>query len=214
MVLTVRQTTGIPPLAVLDRGDQRPCCAGRAASLWWSQLQFSDTLVTSPLLPTTGAWGLTVQKNCGGPAVAVQRSSLISLSWSRGRFPWSSCSEDHGDSAVAVFFLVVDAPVVQVVFHARVGRFRPRVLGQGNMPVVQRQAAWFDTGFMVLPVYVAIPQVQLLDKVVVPGVCTTNALVQLLLTVEVPQLQFLFYVVNIPVGAQRQLPMASLFRDH
>ena len=31
---------------------------------------------------------------------------------------------------------------------------------------------------MVLPVYVAIPQVQLLDKVVVPVVCTTNALVQ------------------------------------
>ena len=67
---------------------------------------------------------------------------------------------------------------------------------------------------MVLPVYVAIPQVQLLDKVVVPVVCTTNALVQLLITVEVPQLQFLFKVVNIPVGAQRQLPMVSLFRDH
>ena len=32
--------------------------------------------------------------------------------------------------------------------------------------------------------------------------------------VEVPQLQFLFKVVNIPVGAQRQLPMVSLFRDH
>ena len=67
---------------------------------------------------------------------------------------------------------------------------------------------------MVLPVYVAIPQVQLLDKVVVPVVCTTNALVQLLITVEVPQLQFLFKVVNIPIGAQRQLPMVSLFRDH
>ena len=64
------------------------------------------------------------------------------------------------------------------------------------------------------PVYVASPQVQLLDKVVVPVVCTTNALVQLLITVEVLQLQFLFKVVNIPVGAQRQLPMVSLFRDH
>ena len=42
---------------------------------------------------------------------------------------------------------------------------------------------------MVLPVYEAIPQVQLLDKVVVP----------------VPQLQFLFKVVNIPVGTQRQV---------
>ena len=61
---------------------------------------------------------------------------------------------------------------------------------------------------MVLPVYVAIPQVQLLDKVVVPVVCTTNAFFQLLITVEVPQLQFLFKVVNIPVGAQRQLPFS------
>ena len=78
---------------------------------------------------------------------------------------------------------------------------------------IQRNA-WFDNGYMVLPVYVAIPQVQLLDKVVVPVVCTTNAMVQRLITVEVPQLQFLFKVVNIPVGAQRQLPMVSLFRDH
>ena len=72
------------PLAVFDRGDQRPCCAGRAASLWLSQLQFSDTLVTFPLFSTTGAWGLTVPNNCGDPAVAVLRSLLISLSWSRG----------------------------------------------------------------------------------------------------------------------------------
>ena len=80
---------------------------------WWSQLQFSDTLVTCPLLSITGAWGLTVTKNCGGPAVTVLIRSSMSLSWCRGRLPWSSCSEDHGDSAVAVFFLVVDAPVVQ-----------------------------------------------------------------------------------------------------
>ena len=37
---------------------------------------------------------------------------------------------------------------------------------------------------MVLPVYVAIPQVLLLDKVV-------HALIQRCITVEVPQLQFL-----------------------
>ena len=41
-----------------------------------------------------------------------------------------------------------------------------------------------------------------------------HALIQRRITVEVPQLQFLFKVVNIPVGAQRQLPMVSLFRDH
>ena len=41
-----------------------------------------------------------------------------------------------------------------------------------------------------------------------------HALIQRCITVEVPQLQFLFKVVNIPVGAQRQLPMVSLFRDH
>ena len=57
-----------------------------------------------------------------------------------------------------------------------------------------------------LPVYVAIAQVQLLEKVM--------PLIQRCIIVEVPQLQFLFKVVNIPVGAQRQLPMVSLFRDH
>ena len=41
-----------------------------------------------------------------------------------------------------------------------------------------------------------------------------HALIQRCITVEVPQLQFLFKVVNIPVGAQRQLPMVSFFRDH
>ena len=40
------------------------------------------------------------------------------------------------------------------------------------------------------------------------------ALIQRCIIVEVPQLQFLFKVVNIPVGAQRQLPMVSLFRGH
>ena len=37
-----------------------------------------------------------------------------------------------------------------------------------------------------------------------------HALIQRCITVEVPQLQFLFMVVNIPVGAQRQLPMVLL----
>ena len=46
-----------------------------------SQLQFSDTLVTCLLLSEIGAWGFTVPKNCGGPAVAVLRRSSISLSW-------------------------------------------------------------------------------------------------------------------------------------
>ena len=41
-----------------------------------------------------------------------------------------------------------------------------------------------------------------------------HTLVQRCIIVEVPQLQFLFKVVNIPVGAQRQLPMVSVFRDH
>ena len=55
-----------------------------------------------------------------------------------------------------------------------------------------------------------VPQVQL-DKVVVPVVCTTNYLIQMRCIVELPQLQFLFKVVIIPVGAQRQVPTVSLF---
>ena len=123
-------------LAVLDRGDQRPCCAGRAASLWWSQLQFSDMLVSSPLFSTTGAWGLTVPNNCGDPAVAVLRSSLISLSWSRG--------DSHGLPAWKTmqtpqlqYFSGGRCPCCAGRVYVRVGRFRPRVLGQGDMPVVQ-----------------------------------------------------------------------------
>ena len=41
-----------------------------------------------------------------------------------------------------------------------------------------------------------------------------HALIQRCITVEVSQLQFLFKGVNIPVGAQRHLPMVSLFGDH
>ena len=90
---------GDSPVAVLERGDRRPCCAGRAASQVWSQLQFLDTLVTCPLLSTTGAWGLTVPLNCGGPAVAVLRRCRIPVVVQRpipmvfllGR-PWRLCS--------------------------------------------------------------------------------------------------------------------------
>ena len=60
-----------------------------------------------------------------------------------------------------------------------------------------------------------VPQVQLLDKVVVPVVCTTNARIQFVAsvqkTVENPLLQFINKVVIIPIGAQRQVPMVSLF---
>ena len=53
---------------------------------------------------------------------------------------------------------------------------------------------------------VAIPQVQLLDEVVVPVVCSS--------TVEVPQLQFLGNVVDFPVVAQRLLPWFDSSADH
>ena len=54
------------------------------------------------------------------------------LSWSRGRFPWSSCSDDHGDSAVAVFSggrcpCCAGRVPALCVHLARVGRFQPRV---------------------------------------------------------------------------------------
>ena len=58
---------------------------------------------------------------------------------------------------------------------------------------------------------VAIPQVQLLDEVVVPVVCTTNAFFQLLITVEVPLVQLIIKVIYIPVAAQRQVSMVLLF---
>ena len=73
--------------------------------------------VTCLLLSTTGAWGLTVPNNCGGPAVAVLRRCRFPVVVQRpipmvfllGR-PWRlrSCR----------IFLVVVAPVVQVVFRA------------------------------------------------------------------------------------------------
>ena len=122
-----------------------------------------DTLVTCLLLSTTGASGFTVPKNCGGPAVAVLFSSSISLSWCRGRFPWSSCSEDHGDSAVAVFFLVVDASVVQPRrgTHSAIVQKSPLVQFLGKvvaLRVVQRQMR----GSMVLHT-VVVPRLQSIE---------------------------------------------------
>ena len=58
---------------------------------------------------------------------------------------------------------------------------------------------------------VVFPQVQLLDEVVVPVVCTTNAFFQLLISVEVPLVQLIIKVIYIPVVAQRQVSMVLLF---
>ena len=57
--------------------------------------------------------------------------------------------------------------------------------------------------------YVAIPQVQLLDKVVMPVVQMPDPDAQSQWRCR--SCSFLFKVVNISVGAQRQLPMVSLF---
>ena len=92
----------IPQLQFLNEVIDVPVVQVVQLPRWWSQLQFTDRVympVVAGLVP--------VARQCRKlwfAAVAVLRSSLISLSWSRGRFPWSSCSEDHGDSAVAVFF--------------------------------------------------------------------------------------------------------------
>ena len=82
---TVCRTTEFPLL--LDTLIDVPVVQVVQLSGWWSQLQFSDTLVTCLLLSTTGIWGWTVPKNCRGSADAVLRWSWISLSWCRGRFP-------------------------------------------------------------------------------------------------------------------------------
>ena len=58
---------------------------------------------------------------------------------------------------------------------------------------------------------VAFPQVQLLDEVVVPVVCTTNAFWQLLIKVELLLVQLIIKVIYIPVAAQRQVSMVLLF---
>ena len=57
----------------------------------------------------------------------------------------------------------------------------------------------------------AFPQVQLLDEVVVPVVCTTNAFFQLHITVDVPLVQLIIKAIYIPVAAQRQVSMVLLF---
>ena len=61
--------------------------------------------------------------------------------------------------------------VEMVVFSALLGSTLDTIL-----LCIQRLR--LDSGYMVLPVYVAIPQVKLLDKVVGPVVCAANALIQ------------------------------------
>ena len=54
-----------------------------------------------------------------------------------------------------------------------------------------------------------------LERVVVHPLCAaTYALVQLRITVEVPQLQFLDKVVDFPVVAQRLFPLFDSSADH
>ena len=97
MVQTVQQIIETPQsqfvFLVVD-----PCCAGRADSSvppWRRRSRFHSCS------STTGS-GVQTVGNCGKSAVAVHRWSSIFLSWCRGRFPWSYCSADHGDSTVAV----------------------------------------------------------------------------------------------------------------
>ena len=58
--IAVQQTMVIPQLQFLNEVIDVPVVQVVRLPGWWSQLQFSDTLVTCPLLSTTGAWGLTV----------------------------------------------------------------------------------------------------------------------------------------------------------
>ena len=66
-----------------------------------------------PVVLNNGCLGFTVPRNCGGSAVAVICRSSTFCRGAEADPPWSSCSEDHGDSA----FLVVDAPVVDSQFR-------------------------------------------------------------------------------------------------
>ena len=82
-----------------------------------SQLQFSDTLVTCLLLSEIGAWALQCRKTVEVPQLPFFagrrypcRGRPIPMVFLLGR-PWRLRS--------CIFFLVVDAPVVQVVFHTR-----------------------------------------------------------------------------------------------
>ena len=105
---------------------------------------------------------MTVPNNCGDPAVAVLRSSLISLSWSRG--------DSHGLPAWKTmqtpqlqFFSGGRCPCCAGRVYVRVGRFRPRVLGEGDMPVVQDRFYGPDSAENC-----QVTQVQFLDKVICP----------------------------------------------
>ena len=175
MVLTGSSDHRDSHLQFLTEGDQRTCCAGRAASqvvvtvAVLGHAGWHARCCQQQVLGFSSAEKLWRSRSCRSAQfvdlpVVVQRP--IPMVFLLGR-PWRlrSCS----------IFLVVDAPVVQVVFHARVGRFRPLVLGQGDMPVVQRQAAWFDTGYMCCLSTWPFHRCSSWDKVVVPVVCTTNA---------------------------------------
>ena len=119
------------PVAALGQGDRWPCCAGRAVFSCRSR---------ALLCATTGArlrFAVAVhQQGCPHSCRAAE-TDLHGL----------ACSEDHRDSAVAVCFLVVDAPVVQVVlampvvFYDRRAWFRLcrnswRCRGRSSFPVV------------------------------------------------------------------------------
>ena len=64
---SVRRTTGIPHLQFLTEVIDVPVVQVVQLLKWWSQLLFSDTLVTCPLLSTTGVWCLRAPNHCGGP---------------------------------------------------------------------------------------------------------------------------------------------------
>ena len=79
------------------------------------------------LLPVYGFWGalFPYTAHClvlrGTRYTSVTEfASSISLSWSRGRFPWSYCSADHSNSP-ELLNTVIDVPVVQVAQLPRCG---------------------------------------------------------------------------------------------
>ena len=68
----------------------------------FSQLQYSDTLVTCLLQSTTGAWGFTVPKTVEVPQLPFFAGRRYLCRVQRA-IRMVFLSEDHGDSAVAVF---------------------------------------------------------------------------------------------------------------
>ena len=112
--------------------DSAEYCRGSAvAVLRWSSISLS--WCNSPVQ--------FLDKEIDGPV--VQGVSSILLSWCRGRFPWSR-------EIPLLLEKVIDVPVVQVVLLPRCGPDVQKtvaiptgpVLGQGDMPVVERQVSW------------------------------------------------------------------------